>query len=166
MGGRSSSSSTTQNFTDASTVNSNQAGSVAGVVGDGNTTNVSILDGGVITKAFDFGGKSLNAVNDSVDASLNFAGDSIAANSEVLAQSFEFGTGSLDKAFEISSDIAKQSSLENRAILGAAIDASNGAQSSVLKFAKNVSTPQTQFIKAGLIGLAIFATASIFLKKA
>ena len=166
MGGRSSSSSSTTNFTDASTVNANLAGSTAGVVGEGNTTITNVLDGGVISKAFDFGGESLNAVNDSVNTAFGFGGDSLNFASESLQQSYECGAGSLDKAFEVSSDIAKQSSLENRAILGAAINASNSAQSSVLKFAQNVSTPQTQLIKYGLAGLAIFATASVFLKKA
>lgn len=175
-GGSSSSNTTTQNFTDASTVNASQAGSAAGVVGDDNTTIVSILDGSAIARAFGFGDKSLDVLNDSVTNSLDFSESvvdsgfefgrqSLDFSEEALSQSYEFGAGSLDDAFDFARDTAEQSSLENRAILNSAINASNGAQSSVLKFAQNVSTPQIQLIKAGLIGLAIFATASILLKR-
>ena len=46
-----------------------------------------------------------------------------------------------------------------------AIEASSDAQSRVLDFAQSVSTPQTELIKAGLIGLALFVGASVLLKK-
>lgn len=179
MGGKSSSSSTTNNFTDASTANISQAGSAAGVVGSRNRVSVNILDGGAINDAFGFGGDSLEVLDKTVSSSLNFSesvvdtsldnvnnvvdsGFSFGRNSlgfadESLEQSFEFGTGSLDAAFAFSKDIADRSSLENRAILNSAINASNGAQSSVLKFAKDVATPQSQIVKTSIIALVVIA---------
>lgn len=212
MGGKSRSTSTTQNFTDASTLNANLTGAAAGVIGDENITettiNTNILDAGAIDSAFDFGSESLDVLNDSVSESLSFSesvvnkgfdfsgdtvdssfdvvGDTVdegfdfglsalneafgfgsksfAFSEETLAQSFEFGAGSLDQAFAFSSNVAEQSSIENRAILNSAIEASNDAQSSVLGFAKSVATPQSEFIKAGVIGLAVLVLGGMFIR--
>jgi hypothetical protein len=186
MGGSSSSSSSTTNFTDAGTINANLEDATSGVVGDENITSTtvitSILDGGAISESFDFASESLNTIDNVVDSGFDFAGDSLDFagdtvdesfefgrssldfGEQVLFNSFEFGAGSLDQAFEFSSKVAEQSSLENREILNSAINASNDAQSSVLGFAKSVSTPQTEFIKAGVIGLAVLMLGGFLIR--
>jgi len=164
MGGSSSSKTSTSNVTDASTTSVNQGGALAGIVGSDNEVNLSILDGGAIESAFDFGENILDVNASVVESGFSFAGDSLNFADNALEKSFEFGSDSTDAAFAFSADIAERSSLENRQILNSAINASNDAQSSVLKFAQNVSTPQTQLIKAGVIGLSIFAVLSVVLK--
>lgn len=59
FGGSSSSSSTTKNYIDNSSITANQAGALLGIAGDSNTVgSVNVLDGGVINRAFDFAGKA------------------------------------------------------------------------------------------------------------
>ena len=197
MGGKSQVDSSTTNTITDNSVQANTEGAIAGVVGDGNTTNVNILDAGAVGDAFSLGSDAIDAVNqgtefaldtvnNTVDSSLDFGSsvvsdslntakaglsigadlgrDSLSFSEEALNKTYEFGTGSLDAAYKFSSDVAEQSSIESRAILNAAINAANDAQSGALKFARDVSSPQQSMFKTAIVGIGIITTLMLFAK--